>query len=56
VRGIKFPSIAGCLGSRQKSLDPFKKILTILNILEDISTLNASDDDVVQNTWSVKTG
>jgi len=47
VRGIKFPSIAGCLGSQQKSLDPFKKIFTILIISKETSTLKAPYDDVV---------
>jgi len=47
VRGIKFPSIAGLLGFQQKFPWSFKKILTILIILEDVSTLNACDDDLV---------
>jgi hypothetical protein len=52
--GQKCPSIAGRLSSQQKFLEPFKKILTILIIPKDISTLDSSDYDVVQNSASIK--
>jgi len=48
------PGIAGRLNSQQQFLEPFKKILPILIIPKDISTLDSSDYDVVQNSWSIK--
>jgi len=50
----KCPGIAGRLGFQQNSPQPFKKILTISIVPEDVSTLNTPDNDVVQNSESVK--
>ena len=49
----KCPGIAARLCSRQELTQPFKKILTIAIIPEDLSAFNAPDD-MVKNSRSVK--
>ncbi len=51
----KCPGLASRLCFQQKLTQPFKKILSIAMIPEDLSAFNAPDDDMLNNFRSVKT-
>ncbi len=50
----KCPGIAFRLCSQQKISKPLKKILPIAIILKDLSAFNTSDDNMMNNSWSVQ--
>jgi hypothetical protein len=50
----KRPGIASRLCSQQKPTQPFKEILPIAVIPEDLSAFNPPDDDMVKNSRSVQ--
>jgi hypothetical protein len=54
--GHEGPGVTAGLCLRQKPFQPLGEIITIMFIPEDVTTLNSSDYDMMQDTCAIKSG